>query len=229
MQQDHSQHQQQQDNPIGPEQQRRFRRLALNNEAIQSLPTILTVGRVCSIPILMALWFSPLQNVPEMCAGIFAAAAFTDWLDGYLARRLKADSAFGAFLDPVADKLMVAAVLILLSSQPLGAGPFAGNAWLLPLLSTAIIGREITMSALREWAASLGSEAYSSVAVSSWGKWKTATQMISLTLLLLSCRGGEGAVIYYSAAAGPPLLCVAAFLTVWSLKNYMQALWKYLK
>ncbi|KAL3163127.1 hypothetical protein ABBQ32_009540 [Trebouxia sp. C0010 RCD-2024] len=146
------------------------------DKQILTLPTILTLLRVASIPVLIGVWFSNLSSASIICSGVFVTACLTDYLDGYLARKLNSTSAFGAFLDPVADKLMVATVLILLASEPMNGGPWAGNIWLLPSLSSAIIGREITMSALREWAASCSPEAHQAVAVSSWGKWKTATQ-----------------------------------------------------
>jgi len=137
---------------------------------ILTLPTILTLLRVAAIPALIAVWFWSSPQAPAVCTSLFVAASLTDWLDGYLARKMNCASAFGAFLDPVADKLMVAAVLVLLSTQPIAAGPMAGNAWLLPVLTLVIIGREITMSALREWAATLGPSARAAVAVNAWGK-----------------------------------------------------------
>ncbi|CAL8467669.1 g7207 [Coccomyxa elongata] len=162
-----------------------------HGQQVWTLPTLLTVCRVLAIPILIAVWFSQSHSASQICCGIFLTASFTDFLDGYLARKMGLTSNFGAFLDPVADKLMVAAVLILLSSRPLTTGPLTGNTWILPVISSVIIGREIAMSALRELAASLGGDAYSAVAVSSWGKWKTATQMASLTLMLLTAGGND--------------------------------------
>lgn len=193
-----------------------------------TIPTILTLGRVAAIPLLIGCWFWQSPIAPGACTAIFIAAAITDWLDGYLARKLNAGSAFGAFLDPVADKLMVATVLVLLSTTPIPVGPLAGNAWLLPVLSLAIIGREITMSALREWAAALGPEARSAVAVSALGKWKTAAQMVSLTLLLAARAGGVSWLVDASGLLGPPLLGVAAYLTVHSLALYMRGLWPFM-
>ena len=140
-----------------------------------------------------------------------------------------ASTPFGAFLDPVADKLVVATVLILMSTLPVPSGPLAGNVWALPLLSCVIIGREITMSALREWAAALGPEAHSAVAVSWMGKWKTAAQMASLTLLLAARVPGVGqAGAEAAGAAGMPLLGLAAALTVASLAQYFAGLWKFM-
>lgn len=186
---------------------------------VLTLPTILTLGRVVAIPALVYFWFS---GDARTCTALFVAAAVTDFLDGYLARKMKTTSAFGAFLDPVADKLMVATVLILLSTQPL---PQSGNAWLLPVLTCVVIGREITMSALREWAASLGPEAHSAVAVSWLGKLKTTTQMLAMTALLLAHCGGRMGPL--GGQLGIPLLCFAAFLTVWSLIEYLVALWRF--
>lgn len=196
-------------------------------ETILTLPTILTLARVAAIPALIAVWYWGSVYSAATCTAVFAVASLTDWLDGYLARKLGAYSAFGAFLDPVADKLMVAAVLILLCTQPIPAGPLAGNAWLIPVMTLAIIGREITMSALREWAATAGPEARQAVAVNSWGKWKTAAQMASLTLLLLCKDGGEGTLVQVAATTGPALLVVASWLTVHSLAIYMRGLWKH--
>lgn len=189
---------------------------------------MLTLGRVAAVPLLIAAWYWQSQYSAIACTSIFVAAALTDWLDGYLARRMNAMTAFGAFLDPVADKLMVATVLILLSTSPIAAGPLAGNGWLLPLLSLCIIGREITMSALREWAATLGPEARDAVAVSSWGKWKTAAQMVSLTLLLVARDGGSGWLVESASVLGPPLLCVASYLTMHSLVLYSRGLSKFM-
>ena len=142
---------------------------------------------------------------------MFGLAAITDWLDGYLARRWKQVSAFGAFLDPVADKLMVAVALVLLvESDPTPV---------LALPAAVIIGREITISALREWMAELGARA--TVAVSFVGKFKTAAQMIAIFSL-----------IYHHDLAGLPvrkvgyvLLYIAAALTLWSMLVYLRAAW----
>jgi CDP-diacylglycerol--glycerol-3-phosphate 3-phosphatidyltransferase len=170
---------------------------------------------------------------------LFAASCFTDWLDGYLARLLDASTPFGAFLDPVADKLTVAAALVLLCTRaPLAPSPLAAPslAWVVPFSSIAIIGREISMSALREWAASLGPEARATVAVGGLGKIKTAAQMAAITLLLLTRDGGASAAAVglsagaFEAAArlGPPLLMVATVLTKWSLWQYLRAMWPWI-
>ncbi|XP_033130706.1 CDP-diacylglycerol--glycerol-3-phosphate 3-phosphatidyltransferase 1, chloroplastic isoform X2 [Brassica rapa] len=155
---------------------------------------------------------------------IFVAAAVTDWLDGYLARKMKLGSAFGAFLDPVADKLMVAATLILLCTKPIDVAVLGPVPWLLTVPSIAIIGREITMSAVREWAASQNGKLLEAVAVNNLGKWKTATQMTALTILLASRDRSVGWLV----ASGAGLLYVSAGLSVWSLLVYMRMIWKVL-
>lgn len=151
---------------------------------------------------------------------IFIAAAATDWLDGYLARKMRLGSIFGAFLDPVADKLMVATTLILLCTRPLEVAGFGHVPWLLAVPSIAIIGREITMSAVREWAASQDTKLLEAVAVNNLGKWKTATQMAALTILLAtrdSSLAGSGILV----PSGVALLYISAGLSVWSLAVYM--------
>ncbi|CAN1237661.1 CDP-diacylglycerol--glycerol-3-phosphate 3-phosphatidyltransferase 2 [Linum grandiflorum] len=119
-----------------------------------TLPTILTLGRVASVPLLIFTFYMDTWLGRTATTSIFVAAAVTDWLDGYIARKMRLGSAFGAFLDPVADKLMVAATLVLLCTRPLDIPLFGSVSWLLTVPSIAIIGREITMSAVREWAAS---------------------------------------------------------------------------
>ncbi|GAB4820039.1 hypothetical protein N2152v2_007085 [Parachlorella kessleri] len=201
---------------------------------VLTLPTILTLLRVAAIPALVWVWYSSAPWAPLACTALFVGASLTDFLDGYLARKLNVASAFGAFLDPVADKLMVATVLILLSTRPVPAGVAAGSTWLLPCLTCAIIGREITMSALREWAAALGPEAHKAVAVSWMGKWKTACQMVSVTLLLAAQQAGAGGLASLgtagraAGAAGVPLLALATLLTVWSLCDYFVGLWRFM-
>ncbi|KAA0034038.1 CDP-diacylglycerol--glycerol-3-phosphate 3-phosphatidyltransferase 2 [Cucumis melo var. makuwa] len=187
-----------------------------------TLPTILTLARVVAVPIFVCTFYVDNWWGTTATTSIFIAAAVTDWLDGYIARKMRLGSAFGAFLDPVADKLMVAATLILLCTQPLEVSVFGHIPWLLTLPSIAIIGREITMSAVREWAASQNSKLLEAVAVNNLGKWKTATQMIALTTLLASrdsSLGGSGIVV----ATGVVLLYISAWLAVWvSLKKTAQ-------
>ncbi|CAM6032828.1 unnamed protein product [Sphagnum compactum] len=185
-----------------------------------TLPTILTLCRVAAVPALLTVFYLSEEYAAVAGTTIFVAAALTDWLDGYLARKMGVISEFGAFLDPVADKLMVAAALVLLCTRPL-AMPWARlHPWILPLPAIAIIGREITMSALREWAASQGGNLHKAVAVSSLGKLKTASQMVAITLLLATQDGRGGAL----GATGVALLYIAAGLALWSLAVYIKAI-----
>ncbi|KAK4746902.1 hypothetical protein SAY87_025939 [Trapa incisa] len=189
-----------------------------------TLPTILTLGRVAAVPLLIATFYVDNWWGTTATTSIFIAAAITDWLDGYLARKMQLDSAFGAFLDPVADKLMVAATLVLLCTRPLECDMLVQVPWLLAVPAIAIIGREITMSAVREWAASQNSKLLEAVAVNNLGKWKTAAQMTALTILLATRNksiGGPGLV-----GTGMALLYISAGLAVWSLVVYMRKIWK---
>ncbi|OIT39629.1 PREDICTED: CDP-diacylglycerol--glycerol-3-phosphate 3-phosphatidyltransferase 2-like isoform X1 [Nicotiana attenuata] len=197
------------------------------SEKLLTLPTILTIGRVAAVPLLVSTFYVDSWWGPTATTAIFIAAAITDWLDGYLARKMNLGTAFGAFLDPVADKLMVAATLILLCTRPLESSVFGQLPWLLTVPSIAIIGREITMSAVREWAASQGGKLSEAVAVNNLGKWKTATQMTALTILLLardSSLSGVGTLV----GSGVILLYISAWLAVWSLVVYMRKIWKVL-
>ncbi|XP_019192951.1 PREDICTED: CDP-diacylglycerol--glycerol-3-phosphate 3-phosphatidyltransferase 2-like [Ipomoea nil] len=197
------------------------------SDKLLTLPTILTIGRVAAVPLLVSTFYVDSWWGPAATTGIFIAAAITDWLDGYIARKKKLGTAFGAFLDPVADKLMVAATLVLLCTRPLEASAFVHMPWLLTVPSIAIIGREITMSAVREWAASQGSKLSEAVAVNNLGKWKTATQMSALTILLAtrdSSLVDAGALV----GSGVALLYISAWLAVWSLFVYMRKIWKVL-
>lgn len=139
-----------------------------------------------------------------------------------------ATSSFGAFLDPVADKLMVCSVLVLLCTKTFPEGLFATAPWVLHSISVSIICREVAMSALREWAASLGPAASSVVAVSWVGKVKTTLQLASLSLLLVAMNGGDGAIASFGATVGPWGLIGAAVLTVHSFASYMVALLKFM-
>lgn len=174
-----------------------------------NLPNLLTLFRIALVPVFVGLFFMPLSWAREGCAVLFALAAVTDWLDGYFARRLGLVSPIGAFLDPVADKLMVAAALVLLVQ----ADP---TPWL-AIPAVVIIGREITVSALREWMAELGDRAR--VAVSAVGKFKTAAQMVAVILLLY--RDDLFGIPVY--AVGLVLLYVAVILTLWSMTVYLRA------
>ncbi|KAK5770272.1 CDP-diacylglycerol--glycerol-3-phosphate 3-phosphatidyltransferase [Gossypium arboreum] len=173
--------------PLLQQQLDHHQSLAYSNHSsskILTLPTVLTLGRVAAVPLLIFTFSVDSWWGRTATTSIFMAAAITDWLDGYIARRMRLCSAFGALLDPVADKLMVAATLVLLCSRPLNIAVFGQVPWLLNVPSIAIIGREITMSAVREWAASQNGKLLAAVAVNKLGKWKTATQMAALTILL---------------------------------------------
>lgn len=188
---------------------------------ILNLPNILTLSRVALIPVFLLIAYWPpaigiaghsgslMRHI--ILASLFALAAITDWFDGYLARKMNLGSAFGRFLDPVADKLMVAAALVVLVQwQP--------NLWM-AFAAIVIISREITVSALREWMAELGNRA--SVAVSWVGKLKTTFQLISITVFLLNID----ALMPLSYV----LLYIAVILTLWSMMIYLKAAWPYLK
>lgn len=183
-----------------------------------NIPILLTWLRVALIPLVVGVFYLPEALLSRETQGLIAAlifivAALTDWLDGYLARRWNETSAFGAFLDPVADKLMVAgALLVLLDLQAVD-----------PVIAFIIIGREIAISALREWMAQIG--ASKSVAVSSIGKIKTAAQMTAIPMLLHS-----GVVFGIDLRRlGAWLLVAAAVLTVWSMFYYLRKAWPLIK
>ncbi|MBU3055853.1 MULTISPECIES: CDP-diacylglycerol--glycerol-3-phosphate 3-phosphatidyltransferase [Pseudomonas] len=178
-----------------------------------NIPNLLTVLRVLLIPVFILFFYLPFSWSYWAASAVFALASVTDWLDGYLARRLEQSTPFGAFLDPVADKLMVAVALVLLVEEH-------ANLWL-TLPAAIIIGREIVVSALREWMAELGARAQ--VAVSNLGKWKTAAQMAALIILL-----GNPPVLTFWVGLGYVLLLVAAGLTLWSMLNYLMAAWPHL-
>ena len=184
-----------------------------------NIPILLTWLRVALIPLVVGVFFLPdhwmtLHDRGLAATAIFIVAALTDWFDGYLARRWNQTSAFGAFLDPVADKLMVAGALLLLVQ--LGRT----NA----VIAFIIIGREIAISALREWMAQIG--ATKSVAVSSLGKVKTAAQMVAIPMLLY----GEPLLgVLPTLLIGQRLLDVAAVLTLWSMVYYLRKAWPMIK
>jgi CDP-diacylglycerol--glycerol-3-phosphate 3-phosphatidyltransferase/cardiolipin synthase len=183
-----------------------------------NIPIVLTWSRILLIPLLVGIyyfpstWFDP-QEKNVFATIVFVIAAVTDWLDGYLARKLKQTSAFGAFLDPVADKLMVAVALILLVELDRSGG----------LVASIIIGREIAISALREWMAQIGKSA--SVAVSMVGKIKTVAQMVAIPMMLY-----EKPILGFSMLElGSWLLYLAALLTLWSMGYYIERAWSQLK
>jgi len=184
-----------------------------------NFPILLTWLRVALIPLVVGVfylphaWLSPFQQGLASTI-IFIIAAVTDWFDGFLARRWNQTSSFGAFLDPVADKLMVAgALLVLVELGRVNA-----------VIAFIIIGREITISALREWMAQIG--ASKSVAVSSLGKIKTTTQMVAIPMLLFY---GKLLNIIDTAYWGQWFLSIAAVLTVWSMLYYLRRAWPLIK
>ncbi len=181
-------------------------------------PNILTLLRIVLIPLFVIAYHLPHPLSHKLATGIFILAAVTDWLDGYLARRLEQLSPFGAFLDPVADKLMIAAALILLVSDPQVLS-LVVDARLFAFVILVILGREIAVSALREWMAELGKRSH--VAVSLIGKIKTGAQMVAIPFLLWQAPLA-GLPIF---RIGELLLYVAAGLTLWSMFVYVQAAW----
>lgn len=178
---------------------------------ILTLPTMLTLFRIVLVPVLVAVfyWQHPWSNI--LACAVFVLGALTDWLDGWIARRYDMYSAFGAFLDPVADKLAVTFALFLVTQRH-------PTVWM-ALLSAIIVGREITISALREWMAQMGSHGL--VKVAALGKIKTIVQMIAISF-----------VLFYEDLFGIPifkigewLLAIAAALTLWSGFDYIRAAW----
>ena len=180
-----------------------------------NLPNLLTILRVALIPVFVGLFYYPTTKTNFMAAVVFVIAALTDLLDGYLARKLKQTTKFGAFLDPVADKIMVCTALVLIVEYySVHVNEFFPHMNLLVSIpAMVIIAREIVVSALREWMAEIGQRAQ--VAVNWVGKWKTAIQMAAIALLIY--RYNEP-MIY--AAVG--LLCVATVLTIWSMVVYLK-------
>jgi CDP-diacylglycerol--glycerol-3-phosphate 3-phosphatidyltransferase len=185
------------------------------------IANVLTVARIIMIPLVVVLFYAPQPWLRPAAATVFILAAITDSLDGYLARRLGQTSALGAFLDPVADKLMVAVALVLLVSFDAPVlRPFEFDPQILITLTAAvIIGREITISALREWMAEMGTRG--KVAVSSMGKLKTIFQMTGLSMMLF--RGDLGFLPTFEM--GFYCLVAAAALTLWSMIIYLRAAW----
>jgi len=181
-----------------------------------NFPLFLTWLRIVAIPLFVAVLYVPEDWITERNANvismwIFIGAAVTDWLDGYLARRWNQTTSFGAFLDPVADKLMVAAALIVLTEKGL-VNPFA---------ALIIIGREITISALREWMAQIGQS--KSVAVNILGKVKTVSQLVAIPFLLFN---GILFGWFHTVQVGRWLIWIAAGITLWSMVVYLQAAWR---
>lgn len=183
-----------------------------------NIPNLLTLLRILLVPVFVVAYYLPVGWSHLLVTGLFVAGALTDWLDGYLARRLNQHSALGAFLDPVADKLVVATALVLLVADPRLAERLVDGR-LFAVTVAIIVGREITVSALREWMAELGHRA--TVAVSVLGKLKTISQMLAIGLLLYR-EPILGLPVFRS---GEILLYVAAVLTLWSMVLYLRAAW----
>lgn len=174
-----------------------------------NLPTLLTWARIVAIPLIVGVYYLrwPMTELNALASAMFVVVALTDWADGWLARRLNQTSAFGAFLDPVADKFLVcASLLILLQLDRVNA-----------LVALVIIGREIAISALREWMAQIG--ASRSVAVHMLGKLKTAAQMVAIVLLLYDGQTPAG---LHTRLLGTWLIYIACGLTIWSMVYYLQ-------
>ena len=179
-----------------------------------NIPNLLTISRVLLIPLIAGLFLSPWEYGRESAALLFVFAAATDWVDGYLARKWDQTSPFGAFLDPVADKLIVAVTLILLVHD-------YQNMFWMTIPAFVIISREITISALREWMASIGKRA--NVAVATIGKVKTTFQMTAIAFLLFFDVGTVYAQYSFY------ILMIATILTLWSMIIYLKAAWPIMK
>lgn len=176
---------------------------------MRNLPNLMTLSRIVLIPVMVIFFYLPFHWCRPMAAIIFSIAAITDWLDGYLARYMEVDSPLGAFLDPVADKLLVAFALVLLVAD--------NHLPYLTIPAAIIIGREITISALREWMAEIGNR--TSVAVGYLGKVKTLIQMVAIVMLLSVHHSYHPWVLY----TGYLMLYIAALLTLWSMVIYLKA------
>lgn len=176
---------------------------------LTSIPNRLTLFRIGLIPVFVVVFYLPFSWMNVVAAALYGLAALTDWLDGYLARRLGQTSPFGAFLDPVADKLMVTVALVLLVERD-------PSPWL-AVPSCVIVGREIAISALREWMAAIGER--SKVSVMALGKLKTTAQMLAIVLMLYGAPP-QHPVTYH---LGLGLLYLAALLTLWSMGLYLRA------
>jgi CDP-diacylglycerol--glycerol-3-phosphate 3-phosphatidyltransferase len=174
-----------------------------------TIPTLLTWARIAAIPFIVGVYYLPWDMASKNLAAtlMFMLFAATDWLDGWLARKLNQTSAFGAFLDPVADKILICASLLVLLQQDRVD----------TLIALVIIGREIAISALREWMAQIG--ASRSVAVHMLGKLKTASQMIAIPFLLYDARLFG---VINTRQWGGWLMTVAAVLTIWSMVYYLR-------
>lgn len=186
-------------------------------------PNLITLTRISMIPLLVVFFYLPVKWAHTAAAIIFAIASMSDWLDGYVARYLKQSTKLGAFLDPVADKLMVSVVLVLLVAEPTfqyvstKSTALSIPTPLITIPAAIIVARELIVSALREWMAEIGKRA--SVAVSSLGKVKTTVQMLALVILLYCDDTTSGLIVF----VGYVLLYIAAVLTIWSMLIYLKA------
>lgn len=180
-----------------------------------NIPNLLTLFRLLLIPVFVAFFYLPWKWSHLASAAVFALAAITDWLDGYLARKLNQSTPFGAFLDPVVDKVMVAVVIVLMIER-------YANPWF-AIPAAVIVARELLVSALREWMAELGQR--TKVAVSMIGKIKTTVQMLAI-LILLAVIPEHGHIMM---KVGYGFLYLAAFLTIWSALLYLRAAWPLLR
>lgn len=176
---------------------------------------MLTLFRIAAIPAVVVCFYSSMPNARPIAAILFGVAAITDFLDGWVARRYEQASKFGEFLDPVADKLMVAIVLVMLVQ--------GDPDWYVDIIAMIIIGREITVSALREWMATIGERA--NVKVTWAGKLKTVLQMFGIAFMVFQ-NDFLGLDIYY---IGFVLLVAAAGMTIWSMMTYLLAAWPYIR
>ena len=179
-----------------------------------NLAITLTLFRIAAIPAVVICFYSPLPDARPIAAILFGIAAVTDFIDGWVARKYNQTSRFGEFLDPVADKLMVAIALVMLVQ--------AQSGWFEDIIAMIIIGREITISALREWMATIGERA--NVQVSMAGKIKTTLQMFGIGFMVYK-NALFGIDIY---AVGFVLLVAAAVMTIWSMIIYLRAAWPFI-
>ncbi len=180
-----------------------------------NLPILLTWIRILAIPLVVLVFFLPVPWSGPAAGLLFALAGITDYLDGYYARKLGLTSRFGAFLDPVADKLIVATALVLIVQRDPQV--------YLAIVAAIIIGREITVSALREWMSEMGASA--KVSVTWFGKWKTTAQIVGISMMLYESPIGPVDIYFL----GTVLLTVAAGLTILSMLDYLRSAWPALR
>lgn len=191
--------------------------------ALFNLPNVLTFGRIAAIPLLVIFFYLPVPWAHTAATIVFVVASVTDWLDGYLARYLKQTTKLGAFLDPVADKLMVCIILMLIVAEQtfkyvsVPTKILTVPTAIITIPAMIIVAREIVVSALREWMAEVGKRAH--IAVSSLGKIKTTVQMLAI-IVLLSCNNLTNSTLIFT---GLTLLYIAALLTIWSMLLYLRA------